>query len=86
MPSAPAAAASQRPEFGLGCAAPSRRQTRSAPPAEPPTSGATATVSAAVSLAGSQLATSSARADAQPNRRYRSDRYPTIASRVFTAR
>ena len=39
-----------------------------------------------VSLAGAQLSTSSSRADAQPNRAYRGERYPTIASRVFTAR
>ena len=45
-----------------------------------------ATASAAVSRAPGQPATSSSRAEAQPNRRWRGDLCPTIASRVFTAR
>ena len=39
-PSAPAKAASMRPAFGLGCAAPSRRSVASAAAGDPPTSGA----------------------------------------------
>ena len=47
---------------------------------------AQAMVSAAVTRAGTQFAASSSRAEAQPNRRYLGERWPTIASRVFTAR
>ena len=61
-PRAPAAAASGRPAFGLGCRPPSRRNTRQAAAASPPTSGAASTVSAPVTRAGSQLAASSSRA------------------------
>ncbi len=43
------------------------------------TSGAQAAASAAVTRAGIQLATSSRRAEAQPNRRYLAERWPTIA-------
>ena len=53
---------------------------------EPPTAGATAAVSSAHTRAGSRFATSSSRAAAQPNRAYRGERCPTIASSVFTAR
>ena len=87
-PSAPAKAASHRPAFGLGCAAAvaahdvSARETGLVLV----TSGAQAAVSAAVTRAGTSWPTSSIRAAAQPNRRYRAERYPTIASRVLTAR
>jgi len=50
------------------------------------TIGAQAAVSAAVTRAGTQLAASSSRAEAQPNRRYLAERWPTIASSVLTAR
>ena len=86
-PSAAAKAASHRPAFGLGWRPPSRRTTFSTETGLVlVTSGAQAAVSAAVTRAGIQLAASSIRAAAQPNRRYRAERYPTIASRVLTAR
>ena len=47
---------------------------------------AQAIVSAAVTRAGIQFTASSRRAEAQPKRRYLGDRWPTIASRVLTAR
>src|SRR5690606_9244087 len=79
-PSAPAKAASQRPALGLGCRAPSRRRTRHASRPEQ------STTSPPVIRAGAQLATSSSRAAAHPNRSYLGLRYPTIASSVLTAR
>ena len=85
-PSAPAAAASTGPALGLGCAAASRRHARTAARDEPPTAGAHAATSSAVTRAGTRLAASSSRAAAQPNRRYRGDRCPTMASSVLTAR
>jgi hypothetical protein len=62
------------------------RASRQACAGRPPATGAHAAVSSAVSRAGPQLATSSSRADAAPNRASRGDRCPTIASRVLTAR
>ena len=50
------------------------------------TAGAQAAASSPVSRAGAQFTTSSARAAAQPNLAYSGDRYPTMASSVFTAR
>ena len=51
-----------------------------------PDGGAASTVRAPVTRAGTQFATSSRRAATRPNRWYRSERYPTIASSVLTAR
>lgn len=81
-PSAPANEASTGPALGLGCLPASLRQAWTAPRAFPPAR----TASAAVSRAPGQPATSSRRAEAHPYRRYRSERCPTIASSVFTAR
>ncbi len=81
-PSAPANAASTTPAFGLGCRRASARHTCTAPAESSPRT----TASAAVSRAPGQPARSSSRAAAQPKRRYRGERWPTIASRVLTAR
>src|SRR6185295_15644602 len=76
-PNAPAAAASGRPAFGLGCLPPSLRSTSHARRVEPPTAGAASTVSRPVTRAGTRLATSSRRAAIRPKRRYLGDVYPT---------
>ncbi|OLT01972.1 hypothetical protein BJF90_30240 [Pseudonocardia sp. CNS-004] len=73
-PSAPAAAASTGPAFGLGWAAPSRRHAVTALRDEPPTAGASAANSSADTRAGTRLAASSSRAAAQPKRRWRGER------------
>ena len=85
-PSAPANDASTGPALGLGCAGASRRQARRASPGRPPTSGAQAAVTSADTRAGTTPATSSARAEAHPKRSWCTDRCPTMASRVLTAR